>query len=38
MQMNANSPESKAVVFSQYTKMIDILEWRISKAGIRVTG
>ena len=34
--MMANSAESKAIVFSQYTKMVDILEWRLSKAGVKV--
>jgi hypothetical protein len=30
-------PTDKAIVFSQYTSMIDILEWRIKQEGVQVS-
>eukprot|EP00658_Telonema_sp_P-2_P018434 TRINITY_DN17234_c0_g1_i3.p2 TRINITY_DN17234_c0_g1~~TRINITY_DN17234_c0_g1_i3.p2 ORF type:complete len:537 (-),score=130.77 TRINITY_DN17234_c0_g1_i3:323-1933(-) len=33
--MRAKSQDSKAIIFSQYTKMVDILEWRLAKGGIK---
>jgi len=35
-QMREESSENKAIVFSQYTNMIDLTEWRLKKAGIHV--
>lgn len=33
-QMREEHSENKAIVFSQYTNMIDLTEWRLKKAGI----
>ena len=33
--MIAAGPDGKAIVFSQYTQMIDLVEWRLKSEGIR---
>ena len=33
--LQALDPGEKAIVFSQYTNMVDLVEWRLRKAGIR---
>lgn len=35
-EMREQNPDGKAIVFSQYTNMIDLTEWRIKKEGIHV--
>eukprot|EP00854_Cymbomonas_tetramitiformis_P025300 gene25300-30887_t len=34
-RMRKSDGKSKAIVFSQYTSMLDIVEWRLQKDGIK---